>query len=88
MSHVIFSRCKNCIWRVVVTPQIRDAFEIIFFIDTQTKIMHCIFNDGAISGSLETTDFNKQITATYVSDSSEGTLVVYSSAVMSLGLFQ
>jgi len=50
--------------------------------------MHCIFNDGAISGSLETTDFNKQITATYVSDSSEGTLVVYSSAVMSLGLFQ
>jgi hypothetical protein len=50
--------------------------------------MHYIFNDAAISESLETTVFNKQITATYVSDSSEGTLIVYSSAVMSLGLIQ
>ena len=63
-------------------------FEIIFFTDTQTEIMQCIFNDVAISGSSETTVFNKQITATYVSDSLEGTLVVCSSAVMSLGLIQ
>jgi len=50
--------------------------------------MQCIFNDEAISESSETTVFNNQITATYVSDSSEGTLVVYSSAVMFLGLIQ
>ena len=50
--------------------------------------MTCIFNDETISGSSETTVFNKQITGTYVSDSSEGTLVVYSSEVMSLGLIQ
>jgi len=88
MSHVIFSRWKNRIWRVVITPWITDAIEIIFFTDAQTEIMQCIFNDAAISESSETTVFNKQITATYVSDSSEGTSVVYSSAVMSLDLIQ
>jgi len=50
--------------------------------------MQCIFNDAEVSESSETTVFNKQITATYVSDSSEGTSVVYSSAVMSLDLIQ
>jgi len=50
--------------------------------------MQCIFNDVAISESSDSTVSNKQITATYGSDSLEGTLVVYSSAVMSLGLIQ
>ena len=50
--------------------------------------MQCIYNYDAISESSETTVFNKQITATYASGSSEDTLVVYSSAVMSLGLIQ
>lgn len=63
-------------------------FKIIFFTNTKTEIMQCIYNDDALSESSETTVFNKQITATYVSDSSEGTLVVYSSAVMSSGLIQ
>lgn len=52
------------------------------------SLINTIFNDAAISESSETIVFNKQITATYASDSSEGKLVVYSSAVMSLGLIQ
>jgi hypothetical protein len=88
MSHGILSRYKNYVWKAEIAPGIIDAYKTIFFINTQTETLQCISKDAATSEILENIVFNRQIITTYSSDSSEGTLVVYSSALMFLGSIQ